>query len=70
MASHLPRMAIEILDEELEQTAKRIGFEDSPQLMFRRGGFWVLVRRVAKYEVQGKDGPTVLGGECQNYRVL
>jgi hypothetical protein len=29
--------------------------------MFRRGGFWVLVRRVAKYEVQGKDGPTVLG---------
>jgi transposase len=61
LASHLPRMAIEILDEELEQTAKRIGFEDSPQLMFRRGGFWVLVRRVAKYEVQGKDGPTVLG---------
>jgi len=28
---------------------------------FRRGGFSVLVKRVAKYEVPGKDGPTVLG---------
>jgi transposase len=29
--------------------------------MFRRGGWAVLVKRVAKYEVPGKDGPTVLG---------
>jgi hypothetical protein len=31
--------------------------------MFRRGGFSVLVKRTAKYEVPGKDGPTVLGVE-------
>ena len=56
-------MLLEILDEDLEKTAKRIGFEDSLQLMYRRGGFAVLVKRVAKYEVAGKDGPTVLGVE-------
>jgi transposase len=59
--SKLPRVLIEILDEQLEQTAKRIGFDTSLQLMFRPGGFAVLVKRVAKYEVPGKDGPTVLG---------
>jgi transposase len=59
--SKLPRVLIEILHEELEKTAKRIGFEESLQLMFRPGGFAVLVKRVAKYEVAGKDGPTVLG---------
>jgi len=59
--SQLPRMLIEILDEELEKTAKRIGFEESLHLAFRRGGHMVLVKRTAKYEVPGKDGPTVLG---------
>ncbi len=59
--SKLPRVSIEILHEELEKTAKRIGFEESLQLMFRPGGFAVLVKRVAKYEISGKDGPTVLG---------
>jgi transposase len=29
--------------------------------MYRRGGFAVLVKRIAKYEIAGKDGPTVLG---------
>ena len=61
--SDLPRVSIEILDEDLEKTAKRIGFEESLQLMYRRGGFAVLVKRVAKYEIAGKDGPTVLGVE-------
>src|SRR6185503_19076726 len=59
--SDLPRFQVEILDEELEQTGRRIGFEESLHLMFRRGGFGVLVKRTAKYEVPGKDGPTVLG---------
>jgi len=59
--SNLPRVLIEILDEELEKTAKRIDFETSLQLMYRPGSFAVLVKRVAKYEVAGKDGPTVLG---------
>jgi transposase len=62
-ASTLPRVPLEILDPGLEQTAKRIGFDESLQLMYRRGGFAVLVKRTAKYEVPGKDGPTILGVE-------
>jgi transposase len=58
--SDLPRVLVEIRDEELEQIGKVIGWEDSYQLMHRRGGLSVLVKRVAKYEVPGKDGPTVL----------
>jgi transposase len=61
--SNLPRFLLEICDEQLEQTGKRIGFDESYQLMYRRGGFWVLVKRTAKYEVAGKDGTTVLGVE-------
>jgi len=41
LASKLPRFEMEILDEELEaKGCRRIGFEDSGQVMFRRGGFW------------------------------
>jgi transposase len=47
----------------MEKSCKRIGFDESLQLMYRRGGFSVLVKRTAKYEVPGKDGPTVLGVE-------
>lgn len=57
----LPRVPLELLDPVLEKTAKRIGFDESLQLMYRRGGFAVLVKRTAKYEVPGKDGKTVLG---------
>jgi transposase len=64
LASNLPRFLVEIFDEELEKTAKRIGFEEAQHLMFRRGGYSVLVKRTAKYEVPGKDGPTVLGVEA------
>jgi transposase len=64
LASNLPRFLLEIFDEDLEKTAKRIGFEEALHLMFRRGGYSVLVKRTAKYEVPGKDGPTVLGVEA------
>jgi transposase len=58
LASKLPRFVMEIRDEELEaQGCRRIGFEDSGQLMFRRGGFMVLVKRVARYE-KVEDGTT------------
>lgn len=57
----LPRVPLEIVDPALEKTAKRIGFEESLHLMHRRGGYAVLVKRTAKYEVPGKDGPRVLG---------
>jgi transposase len=63
-ASKLPRFLLEIFDEALEKTAKRIGFEEGLHLMYRRGGYSVLVKRTAKYEVRGKDGPTVLGVEA------
>jgi len=62
-ASTLPRFLLEIRDEELEQTGKLIGWDDALQLMYRRGGWSVLVKRTAKYELPGKDGPTVLGVE-------
>ena len=52
LSSNLPRCLVEIRDEELEaKGCRQIGFEESAQLMFRRGGFAVLVKRVAKYEV-------------------
>jgi len=51
---------VEILDEEHEASGvRRIGFEDSLQLMFQRGGFSVLVKRVAKYEMIHNGEPTV-----------
>ncbi|HEX8107361.1 MAG TPA: IS66 family transposase [Kofleriaceae bacterium] len=58
--SKLPSVLVEILDEEREASGcRRIGFEDSRQLMFRRGGFAILVKRVAKYEVI-RDGETTV----------
>ena len=59
--SGLPQVPLEILDPTLEKTAKRIGFEESLQLIYRRGGFAVLLKRTAKYEVPSKDGTRVLG---------
>jgi transposase len=59
LSSKLPRFEMQILDEELEaKGCRRIGFEDTTQLMFRRGGFWVLVKRVARYEVVKENGTT------------
>jgi transposase len=58
--SDLPKVLIEIRDQALEKTAKHIGWEVSHQLMYERGGFSVLVKRVAKYEVPSEKGPTVV----------
>jgi transposase len=59
-ASKLPRCPVEILDPALEaQGCRRIRFEDSYQLMYQRGGFAVLVKRVAQYEVPVGDETTV-----------
>ena len=50
--SKLPRVVIEILHEDLEaRGCRRLGFEDSRQIAYRPGGFYILVKRVAKYEV-------------------
>jgi transposase len=61
LASDLPQCLAEILDEELEaKGCRRIGFEQRKQLMFRRGGFAVLVKRVARYEVIENGAATVV----------
>jgi transposase len=63
-ASSLPKVPVEITDPVLEVQGKRIGYDVSYQLMYRRGGFAVLVRKVAKYELPTKDdATTVLGAE-------
>jgi transposase len=60
LASNLPRCVVEVRDEHLEeQGARLIRFEDSTQLMFKRGGYAVLIKRIAKYEVKKDDGLTV-----------
>ena len=60
-ASKLPRYVIEIVDAEREeQGCRRIGFDDSPQLAFRPGGFYVLVKRIARYEVIEDGAATVV----------
>jgi transposase len=51
-ASNLPRVPVEIRDPAREAAGARlIRFEDSAQLGFRRGGFFVVVKRIAQYEV-------------------
>ena len=60
--SSLPTVVVELTDPDLEKTAKCIGYEESRQLMYQRGGFKVLVKRLAKYEVVQNTGErTVLG---------
>lgn len=60
-ASKLPRVPVEIRDAALEaQGARLIRFEDSNQLAFRRGGFFVVVKRVAQYEVIADAVATVV----------
>jgi transposase len=61
LASNLPRYPVEIRDADLEAKGCRcIGFDDTAQLMFRRGGFVVLVKRVARYEVVANGDATVV----------
>ena len=60
-ASQLPRVPVEIRDAALEAGGARlIRFEDSAQLAFRRGGFFVVVKRVAQYEVGEPGAMTVV----------
>ena len=58
--SKLPKVVVDLTDPELEKTSKVIGYEESRQLMYQRGGFKVLVRRQAKYEVEVNNEKTVL----------
>lgn len=58
-ASKLPVISVDIVDPELAAKGRLIGFEESRELMRVRGGFRVLLKRVAKYEIAGPEGPTV-----------
>ena len=61
LASKLPRVVLEILHEALEaRGCRRVGFEDAAQLAYRPGGFYVLIKRVAKYEVLEDHVATVV----------
>jgi transposase len=61
LASNLPRVPVEIRDPALEaHGARLIRFEESAQLGFSRGGFYVVVKRVAQYEVVADGEPTVV----------
>jgi hypothetical protein len=50
-ASKLPRVTVDISDAELAITGRFIGWDESFQLLYVRGGFRVLVKRVARFEV-------------------
>jgi transposase len=61
LASKLPRILLEITHEELEaRGCRRIGFEESKHVVFRPGGYAVLVKRVARYEVIEIGAATVV----------
>lgn len=62
-ASKLPQVVVELTDPVLASQGKLIGFEESRQLIYVRGGFRVLVKKTAKYELPAPTGPTVLGVE-------
>lgn len=59
-ASNLPKVLVEIRDEALAKTSRVIGFETSRQLYRQRGCFKVIVKRVAKYEIELGEKTTVL----------
>jgi transposase len=59
--SSLPTIIVELTDPELAKQGKIIGYEESRQLMFERGGFKVLVKRTPKYELEVAGKTTVLG---------
>ncbi len=62
-ASTLPKVVVELTDPELAAKGRLIDYEETRELMHVRGGFRVLVKRTAKYEIAGREGPTVLGVE-------
>jgi transposase len=60
-ASKLPRVPVEIRDPALEaRGARLIRFEESNQIGFRRGGFFIVVKRVAQYEIIEQNEATVV----------
>jgi hypothetical protein len=62
--SKLPKVVVEFTDPDLAKKGRLIGWDESRQLMRDPGGFKVLIKRTAKYELPGTGGgTTVLGVE-------
>jgi hypothetical protein len=62
--SKLPKVVVEFTDPDLAKKGRFIGWDESRQLMRDPGGFKVLVKRTAKYELPATGGgTTVLGVE-------
>ncbi len=59
-SSNLPRTVIDITDAELEKKGKLIDYENSYQLMYIKGNYQVLQKRIAKYEIELNGEKTVL----------
>jgi transposase len=62
--SKLPKVVVELTDPDLATKGRLIGWDESRQLMRDPGGFKVLIKRTAKYELPATGGgTTVLGVE-------
>ena len=59
--SMLPKVVVDITDAELAAKGGQVfDYEESRQLGRRRGGFYVVVKRIAKYKLPSAEGSTVL----------
>lgn len=61
--STLPKVVVDLTDPVLAAKGDLIGYDESRQLGRRRGGFYVIVKRTAKYRIPTAEGHTVLGAE-------
>lgn len=60
--SKLPTVVVDFTDPDLAERGRLIGFDESRQLLREPGGFKVLVRRTAKYELPAPGGGTTVLG--------
>jgi hypothetical protein len=60
--SKLPKVVVEFTDPDLAEKGRFIGWDESRQLMRDPGGFKVLVKRTAKYEIPAAGGGTTVLG--------
>ena len=60
--SKLPKVVVEFTDPDLARKGRLIGWDESRQLMRDPGGFKILVKRTAKYELPATEGGTTVLG--------
>jgi hypothetical protein len=60
--SKLPKVVVEFTDPDLAKKGRLIGWDESRQLMRDPGGFKVLIKRTAKYELPATGGGTTVLG--------